>query len=212
MRKQQRHRTFFVALAITALSTVQLSAAGPASKTDNPDFTQGGAIPEKAIHDWNLGPTGTRGWMYSNKMETSEARQISITEVEKGSPADGVLQKGDVILGIDGKPFFYDPRTEMGKAITAAESSRGKLSLLRWRDGETDNAVLRLPALGAYSATAPFDCRKSKRIFRQGCQALAQRMSEPGYRDNPIVRSLNALALLASGNSEYLPIVRKQVE
>ena len=31
-----------------------------------------------ATHAWNLGPTGARGWIYSNKMETSEARQIFI--------------------------------------------------------------------------------------------------------------------------------------
>ena len=52
--------------------------------------------------------------MYSNKMETSEARQIYVTRVDKGSPADSVLQVGDVILGIAGRPFAYDPRTELG--------------------------------------------------------------------------------------------------
>ena len=65
-----------------------LNAASPAaespSTTANPDFTQGDQIPEGATHDWNLGPTGARGWMYSNKMETSEARQIYVTKVDRG--------------------------------------------------------------------------------------------------------------------------------
>jgi hypothetical protein len=31
----------------------------------------------------------------------------------------------DVILGVGGKRFSYDPRTEFGKALTVAESEAG---------------------------------------------------------------------------------------
>ena len=190
------------------------SAAGPRSTLASPDFTQGDEIPEGANHDWTLGPTGARGWMFSDKLVTTDARQIAITEVENDSPADGILAVGDVILGVGGKPFSYDPRTELGKAITAAESEAGggNLSLIRWRAGKTENAVLKLPVLGDYSATAPYDCPKSQRILEQGCKALALRVGGPSYRQSPITRSLNALALLASGNDEYLPLVRKEAQ
>ena len=87
----------------------------------NPDFTQGGKIPAGAKHDWNLGATGLRGWIFCDHLVTSDARQIAITQVDKGSPADGLLTVGDVILGVGGKPFSYDPRTELGKALTLAE-------------------------------------------------------------------------------------------
>ncbi len=176
-----------------------------------PDFTQGGEIPDGATHDWNLGPTGARGWIYSDKLETSEARQILITEVEKGSPADEQLEKGDVILGIADQPFAYDPRTELGKAITLAEASDGYLSLMRWREGAIAQATVSLAVLGDYSPTAPFDCAKSKVIFEQGCEALAAHMRANPTDGNPITRSLNALALLASGNPDYLPLVRDEV-
>lgn len=203
----------YVAAVALFTSLVTLSpAAGPPSKTAIPDFTQGDPIPKGATHDWNLGPTGARGWIYSNKMETSEARQIYVTKVDKGSPADGVLQPGDVILGVAGRPFTYDPRTEMGKAIGAAEAKDGNLSLIRWRKGKTTTAVLRLPVLGAYSPTAPFDCPKSKRIFERGCEALARKMMANPEAGNGIIRSLNALALLSSGKPEYLPLVRRQVQ
>ena len=89
-----------------------------------PDFTKGDAIPNGAVHDWNLGATGCRGWMFSDKLVTSDARQVRITRVDKGSPADGVLQVGDVILGVGGKAFTYDPRTEIGKALTEAETKK----------------------------------------------------------------------------------------
>lgn len=189
-----------------------LQAAGAAATTDHPDFTKGGEIPAGATHDWNLGPTGARGWMYSNKLETSEARQIYVTQVEEGSPADGVLQPGDVILGVAGQPFAYDPRTELGKAIGAAEAADGKLALIRWRNGAATTAVLQLRILGAYSPTAPFDCPKSRRILELGCEALARKMKANPAAGNGITRSLNALALLASGESKYLPLVREQVE
>ncbi len=177
-----------------------------------PDFTEGAKISDGATHDWNLGPTGARGWIYSNQLETSEARQILITEVEKGSPADGNLEEGDVILGIGDQPFAYDPRTELGKAIVQAEASDGCLSLMRWREGGIAQAVLPLAVLGSYSPTAPFECVKSTRIFEHGCEALAAHLKENPTEGNPITRSLNALALLSSGNSEYLPLVRDQVE
>lgn len=179
-----------------------------------PDFTKGDKIPEGAVHDWNLGPTGARGWMYSDKLVTTDARQILVTAVEKGSPADGILQVGDVILGVSGKLFSFDPRTELGRAITFAESEEagGVLRLLRWRAGTTTEVVLKLRVLGSYSPTAPYDCQKSRRILEQGCEVLARRIADRSYRPNTIVRSLNALALLASGKPEYLPLVRKEAQ
>jgi len=200
------------ALALLSLFATGAPAGDSRSKGTNPDLTRGDKIPEGAKHDWTLGATGARGWMFSDKLVTTDARQIAITRVAKGSPADGVLTVGDVLLGVGGKRFSYDPRTEIGKALTAAETETGggKLSLIRWRAGETSNAVVKLPVLGAYSATAPYDCRKSRRILEQGCEALAKRIAAPSYRQNPITRSLNALALLASGKREYVPLVREE--
>lgn len=180
----------------------------------NPDFTKGESIPEGADHDWTLGATGARGWIYSNRLETTEARQVAITKVDKNSPADGILKVGDVILGIGGKPFASDPRVAFGKALTAVEAGDGNLTLTRWRDGKAEDVVVKLPVLGSYSATAPYDCPKSKRILEEGCKALAKRMQQDDYAkgQNPITRSLNALALLASGERKYLPLVRKEAQ
>jgi hypothetical protein len=114
-----------LALATFIAAPIPALAAAKGQPLTVPDFTKGEAIPAGAKHDWNLGPTGLRGWMFCDKMVTSDARQIAITKVEKGSPADGILAVGDVILGIGGKPFSFDPRPEFGKAITTAESEAG---------------------------------------------------------------------------------------
>lgn len=208
-----------------ALSTFAMAAAlaAPAiaeqtGKTTLPDFTKGGKIPARATHDWNLGATGLRGWIFCDELVTSDARQIAITQVDKDSPANGSFAVGDVILGVAGKPFSYDPRTEFGKALTLAESTagRGDLVITRWRAGKTEDVTLKLRVLGSYSATAPYDCPKSTRILEQGCEALAARIAKPDYSEepnqDPITRSLNALALLASGNPDYLPLVKKEAE
>jgi len=203
-------------IAIVAILATSGPVFGAPKTVPNPDFTKGEKIPEGAKHDWNLGATGLRGWMFCDKMVTSDARQIAITQVAKGSPADGVVDVGDVILGVGGKPFSYDPRTEMGKALTLAESEAGKgnLTLTRWRAGSAAEVVVKLPVLGTYSATVPYDCPKSKRILEQGCKDLAERMADPSYakRLDPIPRSLNTLALLASGDPSYLPQIKKETE
>lgn len=204
-------------LALAALLAAPLPAwAASKDPIAIPDFTKGDVIPAAAKHDWNLGATGARGWMFCDKMVTSDARQIAITKVEKGSPADGVLVVGDVLLGVGGKAFSQDPRTELGRALTVAESDAGggKLALTRWRAGQREEITLKLAALGNYSATSPYACAKSKRILEQGCKALAAQMEQQAYgkRHDPIPRSLNALALLASGDPTYLPLVKREAE
>ena len=201
------------------LSTFAIGAvlATPALAATNgqmppPDFTKGETIPTGAAHDWNLGATGARGWIYCDKMVTSDARQIAITRVEKRSPADRILEVGDVVLGVSGKPFSYDPRTEFGKALTIAETDAGggRLTLSRWRAGKIEEVVIKLPVLGIYSATAPYGCQKSQRILEQGCKAIAERIKDSPTQQDAIPRSLNALALLASGERKYLPLVKKE--
>lgn len=199
---------------LTILLTSHTFAAGQNVEMKNPDFTKGEPVPAGVKHFWTLGATGARGWIYSHKMTTTDARQIAIVDIAPGSPAESVLQKGDAILGVGGKAFSYDPRTEFGKALTAAESDAGKgdLKLTRWREGTTEEVIVKLPVLGDYSTTAPFDCPKSKRILELGCDALAARLEKDTSNRNPITGSLNALALLASGNPKYLPIVKREAE
>ena len=176
---------------------------GAKKVTSPPDLTKGGQKDDK--HDWTLGPTGARGWMWGRSLETTDARQILITKVDRGSPADGVLQVGDVILGVGGKRFTEDARKSFGRAITAAETRAGKgaLKLIRWRDGKQADVEIRLAVLGSYIATSPVDCPKSQKIIDAGCRHIATHMKR-GIDGN-----MNALALLASGKAEYRDLVKE---
>lgn len=212
-----------VILTLVTLAPLYLSAAPRNKPSPVPDFTKGDPIGER--QDWNLGATGARGWMWGWKEETTNARQIYITKVDKGSPAKGILVKGDVILGVDGKLFSYDARYALSAAITTAEAKTGKLNILRWRKGKTESVTLQLEALGAYTESAPFNCTKSQKILDAGCKHIAAKMrsalprisaikwNDPQkkyvYNKKDIGDLINALALLASGKPEYNELVRK---
>ena len=202
-------RVRLIVNAVTMLSGLMLGwvgmipDAGAVEKLPVPDFTQGGKPDEN--HDWNLGATGARGWVYGSKGSTSEARQIFVTAVAVGSPADGVLAKGDVILGLARKPFDGDARIRFARALTEAEKDKnqGLLKLIRWREGKTDNVELKLHVMGTYSDTVPYACPKSKRILELGCKAIVKN----GLDKISIPNDLNALALLASGKEDYKPLL-----
>jgi len=200
---------------VVCLLFVHPASLGAADKSPVPDLTKGGKPTNKG--SWNLGPTGAKGWMYGRHWSSARSRQILITEVEKGSPADGVLAVGDVILGVDGKLFDRDARKVLGRAITKAEEtrSRGLLRLVRWRAGKQQEVVLKLRVLGSYSPTSPFNCAKSAKILEEGCRHLASAMPEDGYAAEGahgtigVSGPINALALLASGKPEYMDHVRR---
>jgi HEAT repeat protein len=189
-------------------------AAAEANGKPIPDFTQDGK--PDGSHDWTLGPTGARGWIHTANGHSRDARQILVTAVAKGSPADGVLRAGDVILGTGSKNFSGDARVRFAQAIAFVESDEGggKFPLLIWREGRTFGVEMKLPVLGSYSATAPYDCQKSERILELGCASLARRMAAADYSRgmHSIPRSQNALALLASGNKDYLPLIQQEAK
>jgi len=205
-----------IALAVTAflVASSQCALAAPKAKI-NPDLTKGETNGVDRTQTWNLGPTGLRGWIYTHPASymdsvqgriTTESRQILITDVAKDTPADGVLQVGDVILGVGGIKFTGDARKNFGRAITEAEreANGGILELIRFRAGKTDNVELKLNVMGTYSDTAPYDCPKSKRILNAACKALAREPLEADWSG-----AINALALMASGEPDYLPRVRE---
>ncbi|MBL8895997.1 MAG: DUF2341 domain-containing protein [Planctomycetes bacterium] len=189
-------------LLVFALAATFLPPDSPAQEAV-PDLTRGGE--RDRHHDWLLGPTGARGWIYGRELETIEARQILITAIEPGSPAEGVLAVGDVILGVEDQPFQSDARFAFGAAITRAETEErgGRLPLLRWREGSTANVELRLEVLGTYSETAPANCPKSQRILARAARHLAERDLGDGVEG-----VVNALALLATGLPEHRERVR----
>ncbi|MCY2990072.1 MAG: DUF6288 domain-containing protein [Planctomycetota bacterium] len=210
MSKHNRVQVGFTMLALTVLMSLPVLGAD-----DPPDLTKGETSRVDRTRTYNLGATGLRGWIYTKPANffescqgrtTTASRQILVTHVGRKSPAEGVMRVDDVILGASGKPFADDARKSLAMAIQEAEkeANGGILTLTRWRAGKTEEVRLKLRVMGTYSETAPYDCPKSKRIFAEACKVLEQ---EPLHED--LWGAVNGLALLATGNPEYLPRVRE---
>ncbi|MEI7901611.1 MAG: DUF6288 domain-containing protein [bacterium] len=203
--------TLFLLMIVAAWARTD-SAHAAAQRPVPPDLTQSNTVDRTLTY--NLGPTGLRGWIYtkaasnldaSQGRTTTASRQILVTHVGAGSPADGVMKVDDVILGVGGKPFSDDARKSFGMAITEAEKAenKGVLKLLRVRAGKTETAQLKLQVMGSYSATAPYDCPKSKLILAAACKVLEKEKNDGGMWG-----AVQCLALMATGNPEYLPKVK----
>ena len=182
---------------IAWLASLCLHLGLPKSDAAAPDLTNGG-VPGDTISS-NLGPTGMRGWVHHVRDDSSESRQILVHSVAAGSPAEGILVADDVILGASGTGaapvnFSSDARRSFADAINEAEARNpGILKLIRWRAGTTSTVEITLPTLGAYSATAPYNCPKSALILQQGLAAVMAGETSGQY-------SFGLLTLLAANN------------
>ena len=216
MKHRATLRTALATLALLPALLAHLHAAPPDATTDYIDTT----------YAYNLGPTGASGWIYSTGNEwlftpeglTTESRQIKVTRIETGSPADGVLQVNDVILGASGTAaaplaFTSDARKTFGLAVGEAEKAEnaGSLKLLVWRDGAVLPAPLQLTlqVMGSYSASAPFACPKSTAIITKACTLLASHDINSGYTEGNAVIGLALLGCVSSSDSYYTTVQTK---
>jgi len=257
---------------VSVLSVACCGVALHAGQKPPPDLTRGDFTGVDRNQTWNLGPTGMRGWICSlpwnneamrQNRFTADSRQILVTDVGTDTPADGIVQVDDVIIGVDGGLFTVDARKSLARAVTEAEKNenggilklkvfripeisdkqrqmllkkageneiegllndtapdgdldgaptselagdlenRKKVAALAWTLGEVKDVELRLPVMGTYSTTAPYDCPKSQRILDNACAVLAREEFTGAFAP------VTALALLATGNKEYWPRVRE---
>ena len=117
-------RSYFRSLAIWGAGLL-MSASVPAALSEKAgpiDLTT--TKPETISNSYNLGPTGALGWMHVAGGMTEQSRQILITAVEETSPADGLLEVGDVVQGVFGQLFTSDARRAFGHAIGAMACCR----------------------------------------------------------------------------------------
>ncbi len=196
-------------LFVLLLGTAPANAQEQSETETPPDLTQ--SIDFERKGEYFLGPTGAKGWMHVNeRFMTDEARQILITGVPEGTPADGVLEVGDVILGVGDTKFDCDARKCFGRAIDEAEreENKGVLRLLLWRpsqdvatrQGKQQIVDVPLRVMGVYSDTAPQNCPKTKKLLDEALQVLAA-------RNDWSIFGIQALALLSTGEKKYVRLV-----
>jgi len=203
----------YIALFLSGVIAFSAVSAGDVPDQVEPDYTKGKTLAKPGSNYAALGPTGASGYIWAVRGPlTRDARMIVVKNVDKGTPADGILQAGDVILGVDGKRFTYDVRKALASAITEAEKKEnaGKLILTIWRDGRERTSELRLPVLGSFSKTSPWNCEKTEAIIIAECSVIATRGIEKA--GDGVACCVDALGLLATGDKQYWPLVRKYID
>ena len=179
--------------------------------------------PDAEVPGWyiNLGITGARAMIAE-----AEPKVLLVTFVFKDTPASGKLQKGDKIIGVNGRPFvtahkfgygmdkfgYEGPMMDFGNALEESQGQRGgKLVLDVLRGDQKLQVELQLTTkYGSFSATYPFDCQKTDVILQETYAYLIKEQKADGtWSDRPHINAFAALALLGSGDPAYLPAVKK---
>jgi len=164
-------------------------------------FGKTGRCGPKAIP---LGITGAQVTEFLNRKE------LFVAGVAPGTPAAGVLEPLDVIIGANGRLFTdpEDPRPAMGYALTESQSPQlgGKLTLQIVRDGVPTNVRMTLGDTQSYSATWSFDCGKSDRLRAAALRCVLDSDLTSRYTAN---WSWVPMFLMASGDDEALERARR---
>jgi hypothetical protein len=180
--------------------------------------------PDALTGGWfiNLGRTGIRVRLLEER-----PTEFEVAYVFDKTPAARRIKIGDRIIGAGGTrfetphkfgygvgKFGYDgPMKDFSAALEAAQADDGRLNLTILRAGETRPETLRVGnRYRDFSATYPYDCRKTNRILADTLPWLAARQRENGlWSDRPHLNAFTTLALLASGQPEFRPVVEKAI-
>jgi len=132
---------------------------------------------------------------------------MKVHNIEDGSPAatTGKLKAGQFIETINGQKLAdIDPRIQLARIITAAEASDGvmKFMVKDTPDAKAEEVIVKIPVLGAYSATWPVNCPKSDRIVRNFADYISKPGADKGFG------GIGMLFLLSTGEDKDLAAVR----
>ena len=135
----------------------------------------------------NLGPTGIRARIYPDK-----ANQLVVKYVfqDKQSPAKGLIQINDIIVGANGKKFktkhrfgrnlsggggWDGPMMELAAHIEDSQGSDGKLKLIVWPLGlKNDEKKVTIPlrVVGRFAESFPYNCKRSELMLEELCDYI----------------------------------------
>jgi hypothetical protein len=151
----------------------------------------------------NMGPTGARGIL--------KARSYVVKYIFPKSPAAGVLQLDDEVVGANGTKFsehtfggnkhgLEGPLQDLGLAIEDSEGGDGVLRLMVKRGGESLTVDVQLEKLGRFADTFPVNCKKTEILKERAYKYL---LDHPGGLSSQ-GRCVATLAMLSSDDRKVL--------
>ena len=168
----------------------------------------------------NLGPIGVRVKTDHRvpKLPRSESSSATVEYVFENSLAEGKLQIGDVITGVNGRGFENDFSASFAEAIDGGEGSNGKIVLNVKREKRENKITFRLKKIGSYSKHWPYECEKSDRILRDACDWLIAHQQPNGRLEKNeqgstfVLSSVGGLAMLGCDARRYRKPLKKLVD
>ncbi len=183
----------------------------------------------------NLGPTGIRARIYPEQPNLLVVKHVF---QDAQSPAKGKVNIDDVIVGANGRKFttahrfgrgprlpggggWDGPLMELAVAIEESQGSKdGMLQLIVWpKANASQEKVVSVPLrkVGVFAPTFPYDCPRSKRMLTELCDFLVADYLSSDWK-KPMAfggmsygRGHSMLALMASGNPKYEPLIMREM-
>ena len=163
----------------------------------------------------SIGPIGARVKVDHRvpKLPRSESSSATVEYIFENSLAQGKLEIGDVITGVNGKRFKNDFSAKLATAIDYAEGHTGKLILNIERDERTKKITFKLKKIGSYAKNWPTKCEKSERILQDACDWLVAHQQSNGRLERElknnrqgdvfVLSSVGGLAMLGCDPKRY---------
>lgn len=182
------------------------------------------AVAEDLGAGWflNVGPTGLRA-----RITHEHPQYLTIKYVFKNSPAHGLVNINDIIVGANGKRLtvphtfgrgsrgrggWEGPMLDMSKLIEDSQGRDGKLELIVWPGGEKSaekTVTVQIEPVGRFSPTWPFNCPRSDKLMLDLCDFLVDDYKRAGKFESQVhTHSAAVLALMASGGKKYDRLVK----
>jgi hypothetical protein len=154
----------------------------------------------------NLGPTGARAVL--------KPKSLVVKHIFARSPASGKLHIDDEIVGVNGKAFekehvfgkhyfkhhdigYEGPMMDFGTAIEDSDAQNKPLVVDVLRKGTKQKVTIRLPAVGGFSKTYPYNCSKSDKLAKAALDYILD--SPDRFKGQVHQKGTVGLALLAHG-------------
>jgi hypothetical protein len=171
----------------------------------------------------NLGPTGIRAMI---EPENPKAFKVMFVFQDAMSPAKGKINKGDIILGANGKDFqdahgfhrrqagasgWVGPPFEIALAIEDSQGKDGKLDLTVLQGGDKNKRTtvsIQLKPVGRFAPTYPWNCPRTDKLNND----LLDFIFEDGLPQKRPGAIQGLLALWASGDKRAIPHVKAHAE
>lgn len=181
----------------------------------------------------NLGPTGIRARIYPDKPNELVVKYVF---QDAKSPAKGLVNSGDVIIGANGRKFktshrfgrnlsggggWDGPMLELAGHLEDSQGKEGKLELMIYPGGVRTGqkmVTLQLRPVGRFAPTFPYNCERSNLMLEELCDFMVMDYESSNWKKansfggGPHGNAHQLLALMGSGISKYDRLVEENMK